>query len=83
VFLCDSILEKHAQILVLVRNLESTSETGTFANEKLKLLIDKVGQFRPEFTAARFFSLNKSTLFGILYNLVTFFLVIIQYKFKL
>jgi hypothetical protein len=83
VLLCDSILEKHAEILVLVRKFESTSEAGTLANEKLKLLIDKVAQFRPEFTAARFFSLDKSTIFGILYNIVTFLLVIIQYKFKL
>jgi hypothetical protein len=83
VFLCDSILQKHAQILLLVRKLECTSEAGTFENEKLKLLIDKVGQLRPEFTAARFFSLDKSTLFSILYSIVTFLLVIIQYKFKL
>jgi hypothetical protein len=37
----------------------------------------------PEFNAARFFSIDKSTLFSILYVLIIFVTVMIQFKIKL
>jgi gustatory receptor len=83
VHLCDSILDEHAQILSLVCKLEAqaSSESGTFINEKLNFLIGHIVHLRPEFTAANFFSLDKTTLFSILYSITTFLVVIIQYTF--
>jgi hypothetical protein len=52
-------------------------------NDHLKSLIDAVGQFRPEFTAAGFFFIDKSTLFSIVNCTVTFLLVIVQLKISL
>jgi hypothetical protein len=71
VHLCDSILDEHAQILSLVCKLEAqaSSESGTFINEKLNFLIGHIVH------------LDKTTLFSILYSIITFLVMIIQYTF--
>jgi hypothetical protein len=82
VFLCDSILQKHAQILSLVCKLAATSESR-FVKMKLNSLLNAIMHLRPEFNAARFFFLDKRLLLGILYTIITFLLVIIQFKLNL
>jgi hypothetical protein len=52
-------------------------------SDHLKSLIDGVIQFRPEFTAAGFFFIDKTTLFSIVNCTVTFLLVIVQLKINL
>jgi gustatory receptor len=48
--------------------------------EEIQVLVDVVLHNRPEFKAARFFSIDRSTLFSVLNSLTTFLLVLIQFK---
>jgi hypothetical protein len=52
-------------------------------SKKFKALALMIGKNYPEFNAARFFSMDKSTLFSILSVIITFVIVIIQFKIKL
>jgi hypothetical protein len=83
VFLCDSIIRKYSEIEALSYKLEAANDSVVIINDHLKSLIDAVGQFRPEFTAAGFFFIDKSTLFSIVNCTVTFLLVIVQLKINL
>jgi gustatory receptor len=64
IVLCDAVQQEYEKILQ--------------SFNKNSALYHMVLQTRPRFTAARFFSLQKSTIFSILNTLVTFSLVIIQ-----
>jgi gustatory receptor len=78
IFLCDSIMKKCDEILSQAYRLES--ELTSYENKEIQVFINVVLHNRPEFRAARFFSINRSTLFTVLNSLTTFLLVIIQFK---
>jgi gustatory receptor len=78
IFLCDSVIKKCDEILSQAYRLES--ELTSYDNEEILVLIDGLLHNRPEFRAARFFSIDRSTLFTVLNSLTTFLLVIIQFK---
>jgi hypothetical protein len=82
VFLCDSIVRKYSEIVASSYKLEADNDVVVISDH-LKSLIDAVGQFRPEFTAAGFFFIDKTTLFSIVNCTVTFLLVIVQLKINL
>jgi hypothetical protein len=83
VLLCDSIVSKYTQILVSLCKLEAANDSVVIVNHHLKALIDAVVYFRPDFTAASFFLIDKSTLFSIVNCTVTFLIVIVQLKISL
>jgi gustatory receptor len=78
IFLSDSILKKYDEILVQVYCF--AGEVASYENKEIQVFIDVVLHNRPEFRAARFFSIDRSTLFSVLNSLTTFLLVIIQFK---
>jgi hypothetical protein len=78
IFLCDSIMKKCDEILWQAYRLER--ELTSYENKEIQVFINVVLHSRPEFRAARFFSINRSTLFTVLNSLTTFLLVIIQFK---
>jgi gustatory receptor len=78
IFLCDSVMKKCDEILWQAYRLES--ELTSYENKEIQVFINVVLHNRPEFRAARFFSINRSTLFTVLNSLTTFLLVIIQFK---
>ncbi|XP_068901861.1 uncharacterized protein [Tenebrio molitor] len=78
ILLCDSILKKCDEILAKAYRLEAL--LTSYENEEIQVLIDVVQHNRPEFRAARFFSIDRSTLFSVLNSLTTFLLVMIQFK---
>jgi hypothetical protein len=82
VFLCNSIVRKYSEIVASSYKLEADNDVVVISDH-LKSLIDAVGQFRPEFTAAGFFFIDKTTLFSIVNCTVTFLLVIVQLKINL
>jgi hypothetical protein len=83
VLLCDSVVQKHVQLLVLVTQLETNYQGVPSANEQLNSLLNTIAHLRPKFEAARFFSVDKTTLFTVSYSIVTFLLVLIQFKLNL
>jgi gustatory receptor len=68
---CDEILAKAYQLEGMMSSYE---------NEEILVFIDVVQHNHPEFRAARFFSIDRSTLFSVLNSLTTFLLVLIQFK---
>ncbi|XP_068901867.1 uncharacterized protein [Tenebrio molitor] len=78
IFLCDSILKKCDEILAKAYRLEV--KLTSYEIEEIQVFIDAVLHSRPEFRAARFFSIDRSTLFSVLNSLTTFLLVMIQFK---
>jgi hypothetical protein len=77
-------LKEYEGILTLTRKIEAwVCEDVVRKSKEFRSLALIVAQNRPEFNAARFFSIDKSTLFSILSVLVTFVIVIIQFKIKL
>ncbi|XP_068901868.1 putative gustatory receptor 39b [Tenebrio molitor] len=78
IFLCDSILKKCDEILAKAYQLEGMM--SSYENEEILVFIDVVQHNHPEFRAARFFSIDRSTLFSVLNSLTTFLLVLIQFK---
>jgi hypothetical protein len=83
VLLCDSVVQKHAQLLVLVSELETNYQGVSSAKKQLNSLLNTIEHLRPNFEAARFFSVDKTILFTVSYSIVTFLLVIIQFKLNL
>jgi gustatory receptor len=68
---CDEILAKAYRLEV---------QLTSYKNKEIQVFIDAVLHNRPEFRAARFFSIDRSTLFSVLNSLTTFILVMIQFK---
>jgi gustatory receptor len=64
----------------LAKAYQLEGELTSDENEEIQVFIDVVQHNRPEFRAARFFSINRSTLFSVLNSLTTFLLVMIQFK---
>jgi gustatory receptor len=76
--LCDLILKTSDEILAQAYRLENL--LAWYEGKEIQIFIDVVLHNRPEFRAARFFSIDRSTLFSILNSLTTFLLVMIQFK---
>ncbi|CAH1380245.1 unnamed protein product [Tenebrio molitor] len=53
---------------------------SSYEKKEIQVFIDVVTYNRPKFKAARFFSVDRSTLFSVLNSLTTFLLVMIQFK---
>jgi hypothetical protein len=71
VLLCDSVLQKHAQLLALVSELETNHHDVPSANKQLKSLLETIEHLRPKFEAARYFFVDKTILFTVSYSIVT------------
>jgi hypothetical protein len=72
VYLCDSILERYEQIVMAACKLQSVLDNVyIFECEKSISLLTVVCRNRPKFEAARFFALDKTTLFKTLYTIFT------------
>jgi gustatory receptor len=78
--LCDSILRMGEEILLQAYRLQTAFTS--YGIEEILVFIDVVRLNRPEFTAARFFSIDRSTLFCIINSLTTFLLVMVQFTFQ-
>jgi hypothetical protein len=68
---CDEILTKAHRLEVQLTSYEY---------KEIQVFIDAVQHNRPEFRAASFFAIDRSTLFSLLNSLTTFLLVMIQFK---
>jgi hypothetical protein len=81
ILMCDAVLSEMEKSMVLVYKLQSvTADFMPFENDEVYSLVQMVLHTRPEFKAARFFSIKRSTMFSILYSMTTFLLVMLQFK---
>jgi hypothetical protein len=78
------MMKEYEDILMLACKLETClNEDILYGSKNFRSLADILWQNRFEFNTARFFSINKSTLFRVLYVMITFLIVIIQFKMNL
>jgi hypothetical protein len=70
---CDFVLNEFDKILTVVCEIGISDEVfhGTLSS---------ISNYRPNFTAARFFSVNRSMIFSVLNSFTTFLLVIVQLR---
>jgi gustatory receptor len=80
ILLCDQILKEYDQLLDLAWKLEASLSTSTSQKTReIKMFINFLQGNPPRFVAARFFTIDKSTLFKMLNTSITFLLVTIQF----
>ncbi|RZB40777.1 7tm 7 domain containing protein [Asbolus verrucosus] len=82
VLLCDEILKEFEAILELSYKVNVSLTEGLTGREsdEIQNFIDVVSHNHPQFTAARFFNIDRTTIFSILNSLTTFLLIIIQFN---
>jgi hypothetical protein len=79
IFLCDRVEQEAEKILAAAhKRTNALSELGERENEELRQLISVLKDNFPTFSAARFFNINKKTIFVICNAIVTFLIVSIQ-----
>ncbi|RZB40647.1 uncharacterized protein BDFB_011115, partial [Asbolus verrucosus] len=69
--ICDEILKEFGEILTIANNLGMIS----VESEEVRRFFNSVNDNRPEFTAARFFSIDRSAIFTVLNAMTTFLIV--------
>jgi gustatory receptor len=83
ILLCDQILKQSDQVLALAWKLEvSAAKWNSQQYRQVQIFIEFLECNRPKFTAAGFFSIDRSILFKVLNCAITFVLILIQFKEK-
>ena len=79
--LCDLILNEHNEILSLSHKLEiMVKKLQLDKTYDISSFIGAISEYKPVFTAARFFTVDRSAIFSVLNSITTFLLVMIQFK---
>lgn len=79
IFLCDLVTKEFDKILAVAYKIETWSvcfDDPKNSKEILKYFLNH----RPNFTAARFFTIDRSTIFSICNSFTSFLIIIIQFK---
>ncbi|CAH1380352.1 unnamed protein product [Tenebrio molitor] len=77
---CDLILKEAESMLLKSYMLTRKTENLSIKDEKeLKRFSERILQNFPKFSAARFLNIDRSTILSILWTVVTFFIVIVQF----
>ncbi|EFA05765.1 gustatory receptor 39 [Tribolium castaneum] len=79
IFLCDAIVSQNEEIR---KNLYQMLQADPifYENKQFEKFLKTVLSNGPEFSAVRFFSIDRSTIFQIMNSIVTFLIVVIQIK---
>jgi gustatory receptor len=77
---CDTIRKEFEELLSYCYQMQTRIAESTFTENDMCIFTKSVSQSMPEFTAARYFSIDRSTIFSILNSITTFLLVMIQFK---
>ncbi|XP_044264875.1 uncharacterized protein LOC123011492 [Tribolium madens] len=79
VFLCDLIQQRVKNMQMEAQQIAANCAEGK-EYEDIKILEDPINHSFPNFTAARFFDLNRKTILGVINALLTFLIVAIQFE---
>ncbi|KAJ3617719.1 hypothetical protein MTP99_006814 [Tenebrio molitor] len=77
---CDTIRKEFEELLSYCYQMQTRIAESSFTENDMCIFTKSVSQSMPEFTAARYFSIDRSTIFSILNSITTFLLVMIQFK---
>ncbi|KYB27366.1 hypothetical protein TcasGA2_TC031155 [Tribolium castaneum] len=79
IYLCDLVVKEFDQIVNVAYRMETWNVVFNGSRKNLDVMKSFVN-FRPSFTAARFFEIDRSTIFSICNALASFLIIIIQFK---
>jgi gustatory receptor len=79
-FLCDAILEDFDQALRDLYKSKLVQTDLKWCKREFQKLVQLFLDNRPKFTAARFFTVNRSTPLHLINSIITFLIVCIQFK---
>ncbi|KAJ3620239.1 hypothetical protein MTP99_004206 [Tenebrio molitor] len=77
---CDGIREDFEELLSYCYEMQECVADSIVEEDEMCAFTKSVSENIPEFTAARYFCIDRSTIFSILNSITTFLLVIIQFK---
>ncbi|KAJ3662758.1 hypothetical protein Zmor_007087 [Zophobas morio] len=77
IFMCDFVLQEAQKSFRMVVKLQEEVTTG---NKEIEKLLYGFSNNFPKFSVARFFCINRSAIFGLLSNVITFVIVILQFE---
>jgi hypothetical protein len=79
--MCDAVLTESEKILMKVYKLKSmAADSLSWKCDEVDFLVQMILHRPPQFKAARFFAVDRTTLFSILYSMTSFLLVMVQFK---
>ncbi|KAJ3620233.1 hypothetical protein MTP99_004201 [Tenebrio molitor] len=77
---CDAIREEYEELLLYCYEMQECLDNSIFEEDDMCAFTKSVSQNSPEFTAARYFYIDRSAIFSIMNSITTFLLVLIQFK---
>ncbi|CAH1380228.1 unnamed protein product, partial [Tenebrio molitor] len=77
---CDAIREEYEELLSYCYEMQEYLDNSIFDEDDMCAFTKSVSQNIPEFTAARYFYIDRSAIFSIMNSITTFLLVLIQFK---
>jgi gustatory receptor len=80
ILMCDTIKQEFDNFLAHSYQIKNEVMDFAIKEHEVGTFIKAVSRCSPEFTAARYFSVDRSTIFAILNSMTTFLLVMIQLK---
>ncbi|XP_044261046.1 gustatory and pheromone receptor 39a-like [Tribolium madens] len=80
IFLCDLVSKEFERILNMAYKIETWSVIFDNNLRKKQEIMKDLLKHRPNFSAARFFTIDRSTIFSICNSLTSFLIIIIQFK---
>ncbi|EFA09286.1 gustatory receptor 77 [Tribolium castaneum] len=75
---CDQVLKKYEEILNILLKIKFFLRKKV--NKRRSRCLRRIEQSCPEFSAARFYCINRATLFSLLNAATTFLIVLLQFK---
>jgi gustatory receptor len=77
---CDAIREEYEELVSYCYEMQECLDNSIFEEDDMCAFTKSVSQNSPEFTAARYFYIDRSAIFSIMNSITTFLLVLIQFK---
>ncbi|XP_030752758.1 putative gustatory receptor 28a [Sitophilus oryzae] len=76
---CDKAKRSSEKLLITCLNLQEKYPSSSDEYHELSVFADKLSHRKIQFTAANFFEIQRSTLFGVIGNTTTYFIALVQF----
>lgn len=77
---CDATIKEAKQFITTCHKLQKNCVTSSTDNKELLILLTTVTRTNAIYTAAGFFDIDRTTIFGLLSVITTYFIVIVQFN---
>nr|WJJ63349.1 gustatory receptor 9 [Pachyrhinus yasumatsui] len=78
-FCCDVTMRAAENLLVTCYNLQEKYHSSSMEFKELDNFANKLINRKIKFTAANYFDINRSTMFGLFWNITTCFIALVQF----